>query len=301
MTNPMSREILTIAGDAAKALLSTMLGDPAPLRFSNLQPTEPDVIQDDVLSQLGIYPADGSYAVLLEPTWLPLIAGLKLGVETQVGDEDYAEIVKELAALFESAVTLSLHDRGTKTADADLQIKAPGDPLPDGVYGAITGRLPFFMEWDETIFHGFVLVGPVDTQDLQDSAETTSEDTIPKESMTNPQDESETEEIPIRVQAAAFPDLGTESMGGVDAMELGLLADVELEVTVELGRRHMSLSEVLRLTHGSVLELEKLVGEPLQVYANNRFIAEGEAVVIDEQFGVRITALASSGTNKVAH
>jgi flagellar motor switch protein FliN/FliY len=72
-----------------------------------------------------------------------------------------------------------------------------------------------------------------------------------------------------------------------------MLADVELDVTVELGRRRMPLADILRLTSGSVVELEKLVGEPLQVFANNRLIAEGEAVVIDDQFGVRITSLAS--------
>lgn len=92
------------------------------------------------------------------------------------------------------------------------------------------------------------------------------------------------------VAPAAFPELGEESFS--DATEpLELLAEVELEVTVELGRRRLPLSDVLRLTKGSVVELEKLVGEPLQVYANGRLIAEGEAVVIDEQFGVRVTRL----------
>ena len=58
-------------------------------------------------------------------------------------------------------------------------------------------------------------------------------------------------------------------------------------------RRRLPLADVLHLTTGSVIELENLVGEPLEVYANGRLIAEGEAVVIDEQFGVRITRLAS--------
>ena len=78
-----------------------------------------------------------------------------------------------------------------------------------------------------------------------------------------------------------------ESPGNFD-----LLAEVELTLTVELGRRKLALSEVLQLTPGSVIELEKLVGEPLEIYANGRLIAEGEAVVVDEQFGVRITNLA---------
>lgn len=75
---------------------------------------------------------------------------------------------------------------------------------------------------------------------------------------------------------------------------LMLLAGVELEVSVELGRVQLPLAEVLKLSTGSVVELEKLVGEPLAVYANGRLIAEGEAVVVGDQFGVRIIRLAGS-------
>jgi hypothetical protein len=129
----MSEDILARAGEAARALLSTMLGDDAPLRFSTLQPTGSADVETEVQSQLGIYPSDGTFAVLLDPTWLPLIAGLKLGVETQVGDEDYPEIVKELAGLFQSAISSHLSQEGEARASADLQIKAPGEPLDQAV------------------------------------------------------------------------------------------------------------------------------------------------------------------------
>lgn len=75
---------------------------------------------------------------------------------------------------------------------------------------------------------------------------------------------------------------------------LGLLADIEVDVTVELGRRRLPINELLMLTRGSIIELSKLVGEPLEVYVNNRLIADGEAVVIDEQFGIRITNIVPS-------
>ena len=102
-------------------------------------------------------------------------------------------------------------------------------------------------------------------------------------------------EAAVEAAPADFPDLGPETMSSGDGAppNFNLLADVELEISVELGRRRMPLADLLRLTTGSVIELEKLVGEPLDVYANGRLIAEGEAVVIDEQFGVRITRLAS--------
>ena len=73
---------------------------------------------------------------------------------------------------------------------------------------------------------------------------------------------------------------------------IDLLSDVEIEVTVELGRRRLSIGEVTRLDVGSVVELDTLAGEPLVVYANGRQIATGEVVVVDGKFGVRIQALA---------
>ena len=99
----------------------------------------------------------------------------------------------------------------------------------------------------------------------------------------------------VEVAAAMFPEVGGEHLGDgpTRAADLGVLHDVELDVTVELGRRQLPLADVLRLGAGSVIELEKMVGEPLAVYANGRLIAEGEAVVVDEQFGVRITRLAT--------
>ncbi len=98
----------------------------------------------------------------------------------------------------------------------------------------------------------------------------------------------------VSVASANFSELGEEKIHGprAETKNFELLSEVELEVSVELGRRRLPLSDVLQLTNGSVIELEKLVGEPLSLYANGRFVAEGEAVVIDEKFGIRITSLA---------
>ena len=73
------------------------------------------------------------------------------------------------------------------------------------------------------------------------------------------------------------------------ADSLGFVMDVPIELTVEIGRKKMKIGEVLRLGPGSVLELTKASGEPLDIYANNRLVARGEAVVIGERYGVRLT------------
>jgi flagellar motor switch protein FliN/FliY len=72
-----------------------------------------------------------------------------------------------------------------------------------------------------------------------------------------------------------------------------LLIDVALEVSVELGRSHMSIGEILALRTGSVIELDKLAGEPVDVSVNGTLIARGEVVVVDEKLGVRITEVVS--------
>lgn len=74
---------------------------------------------------------------------------------------------------------------------------------------------------------------------------------------------------------------------------LDLILDVELQVTVELGRTSMQVRDVLELGPGSVVELQKLAGEPVELIVNNKLIARGEVVVIDENFGVRITEIVS--------
>jgi flagellar motor switch protein FliN/FliY len=80
---------------------------------------------------------------------------------------------------------------------------------------------------------------------------------------------------------------------GADKVNLNLLLDIALDVVVELGRTHKKISEVLELTNGSVMELDKLAGEPVDIFVGNKLIAKGEVVVVDEHFGVRITEIIS--------
>ena len=74
---------------------------------------------------------------------------------------------------------------------------------------------------------------------------------------------------------------------------LDLLLDVPVNVTVELGRKKMSISELIELTKGATIELEKAAGELLDVRVNDQLVARGEAVIINDKFGVRLTEIAS--------
>ena len=96
----------------------------------------------------------------------------------------------------------------------------------------------------------------------------------------------------VPVQSAQFTPLNTQPVQVNDA-NIGLILDVPLSVTVELGRTKKSIKDILELTNGSIVELDKLAGEPVDIQVNGKFLAKGEVVVIDENFGVRITEIAS--------
>jgi flagellar motor switch protein FliN/FliY len=102
---------------------------------------------------------------------------------------------------------------------------------------------------------------------------------------------------PAATSAANNPALGRDGQSPFDdsplsslrsADSLGFVMDVPVELSVEIGRRVMRLGEILKLGPDSILELDKLSGEPLDIYANKKLVARGEAVVIGERYGVRL-------------
>lgn len=82
-------------------------------------------------------------------------------------------------------------------------------------------------------------------------------------------------------------------MGGSAMQSLDFILDVPLKVTVELGRSKLPIRDILQLAQGSVIELTKFAGEPLEILINDKLIARGEVVVVNEKFGVRLTDIIS--------
>lgn len=96
-------------------------------------------------------------------------------------------------------------------------------------------------------------------------------------------------EFATEVHPADFAALGASEPGNGSGIDL--LLDVVLNVNVELGRSSMLVKDILALGPGSVIELDKLAGEPVDVFINSTLIARGEVVVVDEKFGVRVTEI----------
>jgi flagellar motor switch protein FliN/FliY len=105
-------------------------------------------------------------------------------------------------------------------------------------------------------------------------------------------DASRKETPKTEVSEVSFGEL-TDASQKKGPMNLDFILDIPLTLTVELGRNRLLINELLQLGQGSVIELTKLAGEPMDIYVNQRLIARGEVVVVNEKFGVRLTDIVS--------
>ena len=96
---------------------------------------------------------------------------------------------------------------------------------------------------------------------------------------------------PVNVQPAQFQAFNPNAAGIYGQENIGLIKDVPLEVTVELGRTSKSIQEILDFAPGTIIELNRIAGEPIDILVNGKYVAKGEVVVIEESFGVRITEI----------
>ena len=114
--------------------------------------------------------------------------------------------------------------------------------------------------------------------------------TVPNNETSEGSDEIQEEDKTVTVQPvqfASFEDL--DQVQGPPNQNLNILLDVKLQLTVELGKTELPIKKVLELTKGSIVTLNKAAGEPVELYANGKLIAYGEVVVIEDNFGLRIT------------
>jgi flagellar motor switch protein FliN/FliY len=96
-----------------------------------------------------------------------------------------------------------------------------------------------------------------------------------------------------------LPEFASASTGPVSVERISMLSDVTLNVKIELGRTRMLVEDVLRLDSGSVVELDKLAGDPVDVFANDRLIARGEVLVLNDSFCVRISEVFAGDPHRI--
>ena len=125
---------------------------------------------------------------------------------------------------------------------------------------------------------------PVEKEELEfQSIDQSNNQSIPNTQQTTP-----------NIQPVQFSSFDETASALVEPNNLDMLLDIPLQVTVELGRTKRMVKEILEVSQGSIIELDKLAGEPVDILINNKLIAVGEVVVIDENFGVRVTDILST-------
>ena len=282
MTPDALAPLVAEAQEALRSFFSALLGADAPLDAGPPEPVEAADTPEGAIV-LGGQPSGGApFAVVLEAGWAARLAEAMVG--GPVPDDEAGDLLGEAAGQAYGALRTHLAAGGHELPETAFAVAAPEDLVGLG------WRVPFSLADEAGPLAGAAFLADEALAAPPPAAEAPADAPAPAAPAAPP----------VSVAAAAFEDLGAEAIGDGGAPDLHLLSDVELEVTVELGRRRLPLADVLRLTTGSVVELDKMVGQPLSVFANGRLIAEGEAVVIDDQFGVRVTGLASTPRPRAA-
>lgn len=267
-----------------EAYFNTLLGQEAKLSMGAAAEATLDQIKSDAVTSFSIIGTPENahpFIVQLNPEWIPVISSAMVGREMTAFEEGVFDLAGQIIS--QGYDTLQADHSGCADfPKMQAQPHAPGAWEPEADMTATWWQLSFDLKVEDKALKGNLFLSATLVDQLPDAPAAPAAKAPA----------AAAEEI--GVSSATFPDFGREQINQDGAGNFDLLAEVELNVTVELGRRKIPLSEVLKLTTGSVIELEKLVGEPLEIFANGRLIAEGEAVVIEEQFGVRISNLASS-------
>ncbi len=201
--------------------------------------------------------------------------------------DEHLEGVKEALDQVFGQIKLSVADDQANytMSDLDLKIVESADELVDLSDGASAMHAMYSVFADDKQFNVSCYSWPVPGTDVPAGNNAQGNEVV--ENM----DTAEME--PVTVQPAEFGNLSGSGSDLGASRNVDMLLDVDLEVTVELDRKAIMVSELLKLGKGSIIELEKSAGEPLDILINGRKFAEGEVVVIDDKFGIRLTQLLS--------
>ena len=154
------------------------------------------------------------------------------------------------------------------------------------------------MESESLMNEGETKAAPTQTQPVQAAQATAQQPNMGAAQMMNQQMTAQPTSYaqqPVNVQPAQFQPFTAGNVGNYNPENIGLIMDVPLQVTVELGRTTKSISDILDFSPGKIIELDKLAGEPIDILVNGKNVAKGEVVVIEESFGVRITEIINNG------
>ncbi len=235
---------------------------------------------------------------VLDKEWFGLLSSIMLGIEEKTFNEKTIQLLKKFCNDLKTTFITVLEDDGIETEFKKIE------PIKQSEVKTKLNHTEYFLTKleveglaDENV-HAMVLIGnpeaivveeEITPQEIID--DTDEEDGFKK---TIGEDENVGNEEVISGSYIEFEDFDEDNPLEIvsnDGSSMDMLRDVNMDLSVELGRIELPLGRVLQLAKGSVIELDKLAGEPVDIIVNGQHIAQGEVVVIDEHFGVRISNL----------
>ena len=234
---------------------------------------------------------------VLDKEWFGLLSSIMLGVEEKTFNDTTKDLLKKFSGELKTTFHKILTEEGVEFKIKDVEV------LPHKKLESLLNHTEYLYVKleveglaDENV-HGAIMIGNPEAVKIEEVPE---EEEVSENPQNNDFKETNGEEMEhggneetVSGRYIEFEDFDDNPIELVneDGKNMDMLRDVEMEVSVELGRIDMPLGRVLQLAKGSVIELDKLAGEPVDILVNGQRIAQGEVVVIDEHFGVRISNL----------
>jgi len=251
--------------------------------------------------------------IVLDQEWFGLLSSIMLGIEEKEKNEQTIGLLEEFADDLAEVIKEEASSNGLEFEFGEVKVFSKAEMQEELCHEKyIWTKLDIEGVADEVVRAEFLLGDPeteIEKEEVEELAEEEFEEETLSElssleegddedfstidSRAEPKERKKEKVISARhIEFAEFAEENGNGNGEVHSMDL--LKDVDLDVSVELGRIELPLGKVLELAKGSVIELEKLAGEPVDILVNGNRIALGEVVVIDEHFGVRISSLVTT-------
>lgn len=289
-----------------------------------------DVQKKDVFIFARDENTNSDIIILLDEVWFGLLSSIMLGVEEKSNNEITRDLLMKFAKDMSDSLKPILNEDGIEFKLSDISIftrakfiKALQHTEYFQMKLEVEGLADENVRAELIIGNPEAIVADLESEEKANEDEKTSDKDVDsekseadnqsgkKEEKVAQEEKNFTEtaaldmeregskEVVISAKHAAFDDFTDQEIPGVngsngDARSMDVLRDVKMDLSVELGRIELPLGKVLELSKGSVIELEKLAGEPVDILVNGLCIAKGEVVVIDEHFGVRIASLVTT-------
>lgn len=308
-------ELYSVSLGSSAAVLSSLFLEQVSMTTPALSIKHKESLLTDALSPffivLGEYAGEteGLQILSLSTQEVEAITGLANDEREAKDEEKQFQVMQELVQQMFAAVSQSM---GT-ILDQELSYSISGmdviDKQEDFPVNRFTSEEWFVeVQFDMKVgdaqsvhFHLYIPVSVAQqmtgiltgSMDEEDSEETQEMDNKPN-NQSNNNNPSGNAGSSTNIQKVQFSNFDDTAAHQIEPNNLNMLFDIPLQVTVELGRTKRTVKEILEVSQGSIIELDKLAGEPVDILVNNKLIAVGEVVVIDENFGVRVTDILSA-------